>query len=263
MRVRGVRVRVVVVLLLVPLLLVGCGRRGGGDHGRDTAGSGRAPAARESGDARDDGPGLGDLPVPDIEIGGSGGGEAATPTQAPRTQAPRPRPTPTDAKERAFRAVARGTCLPVHRNGAEWNVSAPPDAVSCRSARAGLFEVTRTATRSVSCPSGTGQARWSYRSAVTGGTTTLCLNRVWVRDYCVLAEQSGDTISSIGSLTAASCDDTRVPRPYNQVVVVDAVYRAPAGAGADHCRRSAQDNRRYWSLLADDGATLVCFRARS
>ncbi|MBP3076680.1 hypothetical protein WP39_04235 [Streptomyces sp. 604F] len=110
--------------------------------------------------------------------------------------------------------------------------------------------MTRTATTSVGCPSGTGRARWSYRSAVTGGTTTLCLNRVWVRDYCVLAEQSGDTLSSIGALTAAGCDDTRVPRPYNQ-------------GAPHHCRRGAQDNRRYWSLLADAGATLVCFRARS
>ncbi|SDD12953.1 hypothetical protein [Actinokineospora iranica] len=79
----------------------------------------------------------------------------------------------------------------MYRNGRDWNVSVPPDAVPCQAERA-----------------------------------------------------------------------TQVPVPYNQVLLVAAAYRAPAGADAAHCRTSAHDNRRYWSLLADDGNTLVCFTPR-
>ncbi|MFC9270260.1 hypothetical protein ACFTXJ_21085 [Streptomyces zhihengii] len=274
MRSRRRGVWVCLVWLLVPVLLVGCGRRGGHDPSSDPGARGsadRGSSARPSdgpGDAGD-GPGPGDVPLPGIEIGGSGGGGSdgggsdGGETGGGGDGAEQPPPEPGDATEAAFRAVVQGTCLPVHRDGAEWNVPVPPSAVSCRSERAGLFQVTRTAHGAVSCPSGTGRDTWSHRSAVSGETTTLCLNRVWVRNYCVLAEQSGDTVTSIGASTAAGCDDTRVPVPYNQVMVVDAVYRAPAGATADHCRTGSGDNRRYWSLIADDGATLVCFRARS
>lgn len=249
------------VWLLVPVLLAGCSRRGGSD--RDGVSFDRSAPTRPSDGA--DGPGIGDLPVPGNELGGGGanGGDRGSSSGGGGRAEPEPQPEPTDPREEAFRAVVRGTCLPVYRNGNNWNVPVPPDAVSCRSNRAGLFQVTRTATGSATCPTGVGRDKWSYYSTITGNTTTLCLNRVWVKNFCVLAQQSGDNITSIGSSTAADCYATRVPVPYNQLLVVAAVYRAPAGANASHCRRSAQDPLRYWTLLADGGNTLVCFRARS
>lgn len=256
---RGRGWQVCLVWLLVIAVLAGCGRRGAAGGGRPSASPDR--------------PGI-DVPVPDIDIGGgggttgsqgdAGGGTGATGSQgdggtAGGAEERETEPEPTDATEDAFRAVRRGTCLPVYRDGREWNVSVPPSAVSCQSERAGLFHVTRTANSAVTCPSGVGRDTWRYRSSVTGGTTTLCLNRVWVKNYCVLAEQTGDDITSIGSTTAADCQATRVPVPYNQALVVAGVYRAPSDANASHCRTSAQDSRRYWSLLADGGDTLVCF----
>ncbi|GAA3627194.1 hypothetical protein ACG5V6_03735 [Streptomyces chitinivorans] len=250
------------VWLLVPVVLAGCGRRGGNDHDDARLDPSVSASARPDDDG--EGPDIGDLPVPDVEIGSGGAtGDQGSGSGGAGDTETEPEPEPTDPTQEAFRAVVRGTCLPVYRDGDDWNTSVPPDAVSCRSERAGLFEVTRTVTGGASCPTGTGRDRWSHHSSVTGETTTLCLNRVWVKDYCVLAEQSGDTITSVGASTAVDCSATEVPVPYNQVLVVAAVYRAPAGAGASHCRTGAHDNRRYWSLLADGGATLVCFTSRS
>lgn len=124
---------------------------------------------------------------------------------------------------------------------------------------AGLFQVTYTSSDSAACPTGAGADKWSYYSTVTGNTTTLCLNRIRVRNYCVLAQQSGDVMSSIAASTAVDCRATRVPAPYNQDLIIAGVYQAPPGANVAHRRTSARDYPRYWSLLADGGNTLVCF----
>lgn len=269
MRSTRAAVRGCLVWLMVVVVLVGCARRGGG--GRPAGGSSR--------------PGV-EVPVPGVELlGGTTGGTAGDSagggigsrgdgdagggttgyegTSGGGSEERETEPERTDATQEAFRDVDRGSCLPVYRDGNGWNVEVPPSAVSCRSRRAGLFQVTRTATSSVSCPTGVGRDTWSYYSPVTGDATTLCLNRVWVANYCVLATQSGGAISSIGSSTAVDCQATRVPKPYNQLLVVSGVYRAPSDADASYCRTGAHDSRRYWSLLADGGDTLVCFSPAS
>lgn len=274
-----------VVWLLVPVLLVGC-RRGGG--ARHHGSSDNSVSSGRSGGS--DGPGIGDIPVPDFDSsdggygdygsdsggsgsGGSGsGGSGSSGSSSSGSSSsgsggstetdPVPEPDPTDPTEEAFQAVSQGSCLPIYRDGRDWNVSEPPAAVSCGSDRGGLFQVTRTLTDSTSCPSGSGRDMWTYYSSVTGTTTTLCLNRVWVKNYCVLAEQSGNDITSIGSTTAVDCDATRVPVPYDQVLVVAGVYQVPAsGADTSNCPTGPGDNRRYWSIYTDDGETLVCFTA--
>lgn len=261
-----------VVWLVVPALLVGCNRRGGGT--RHNGSSDHAASSGRSGGA--DGPDIGDLPMPDFDAsdggydgtGGSSGGStdgggSASGGSAETVDETESEPEPTDSTEEAFQAVGEGSCLPVYRDGADWNVSVPPSPVSCGSDRAGLFQVTRTLTDSTACPTGVGRDSWSHHSTVTGTTTTLCLNRVWVKNYCVLAEGSANDVSSIGSTTAVDCDATRVPVPYNQVLVIAGVYQVPAsGADTSNCPTGPGDNRRYWSLYADSGETLVCFTGR-
>ncbi|WP_306673375.1 hypothetical protein, partial [Streptomyces sp. UH6] len=254
----------VVWLLLPTLFLVGCGRRGGGnDRGGGleipgigieiTSGGSSSGGGGSGGDTSGGGSGGGDA------SGGTVGGSGGDPGDATRA----PAAERTDPAQEAFRAVDTGSCLPVHRNGEEWSADVPPSSVSCHTERADLFYVTAVHPTSTSCPTGVGRTAWSHRSSVTGETTTLCLNRVWVKNYCVLAQQEGDAITSIGDTSAVDCDATQVPVPYNQVLVVDAAYKAPAGADADNCVTGANDRRRYWSLIADGGDTLVCFRGRS
>lgn len=73
----------------------------------------------------------------------------------------------------------------------------------------------------------------------------------------MLAHQSGDTIW-LGALTLVDCPATLVPSGYNQVMHITGVYKAPAGANSNNCRRTQGDQTRYWSWLVDDGATLLC-----
>ncbi|MFE5207426.1 hypothetical protein [Streptomyces sp. NPDC056600] len=219
----------VIWLLLPAVVLVGCGRKGG-RFDIDLPGGG-SDGGTNSGS------------------GGYGAGGAETTTG----------PDPVDTTQDAFRAVTAGTCLPVNRTGEQWSRPTPPDPVSCRTERADLFHVDTVHTLPATCPSGVGRAEWTHRSSITGETTTLCLDRVWVKNYCVLAEQEGDKITSIGDTTAVDCDATKVSVPYNQVLVVSGAYKAPPGANADDCVTGAGDRRWYWSLLADDGDTLVCF----
>ncbi|MFJ6611132.1 hypothetical protein ACIQPT_12690 [Streptomyces sp. NPDC091289] len=152
-----------------------------------------------------------------------------------------------------------GSCLPVHRTGRgnAWNVDVPPGAVSCGSRRAGLFKVTRTGGGGVSCESGRGSTSWRHYSRATG-TTTLCLERVWVDRYCILANETSDGMS-LGTTTAVDCGAERVPRPYDHVLAVSGVYRAPPNAGSAHCRKGSSDRRTYWSLVVANRTILVCF----
>ncbi|GAA2974672.1 hypothetical protein [Actinokineospora diospyrosa] len=230
--------------LLLPLLLVSCARRGHTDH-HDSSTPHRS-ASHPS--AEVDGGAAVELPVPEIDLGAP----AAVPTTTP--------PKPTDTTEEELQAIPAGTCLPLYRDGREWSVSTLPAAISCESDRAGVFLVTQTGA--TSCPNGVGQDVWSYYSRITGNTTTLCLNRVWTKNYCVLAEQVGDTVKAIGSSTAVDCRATTAPNPYNQVLIISGAYKAPAGANPRHCMLNARDTRPYWTLLANDGNTLVCFTTR-
>ncbi|UGQ13274.1 hypothetical protein LO772_06555 [Yinghuangia sp. ASG 101] len=267
MRGRRLRGWAWLVWLLVPVLLVGCNRRGGGSHHNGS--SDHSVSSGRSGGA--DGPDIGDLPLPEFgsSDGGSGGSSGGTAgsgstsggsAYTPDAPTPTPTPEPTDPTEEAFLAVDTGSCLPVYRDGSDWNVPVPPNAVSCTSDRGGLFQVTSRSTERSSCPTGTGRDSWSHYSSITGNTTTLCLNRVWVKNYCVLAEGSANGVSSIGSTTAVDCYAARVPVPYNQILVIAGAYSVPAsGADTSNCPTGPRDNHRYWSLYADDGKTLVCF----
>lgn len=138
------------------------------------------------------------------------------------------------------------------------NVAAPPDAVARDTRRAGLFRVTRTGGTGVNCEAGPGSASWTSPPSAATEAVKLCLERVWVKRYCILAEDDGGSMS-LGSTTAVDCGAGRVPVPYNRVLAVSGVYRAPADAGSAHCREGASDPRTYWSLVVTGRTILVCF----
>ncbi|EHR63105.1 hypothetical protein [Saccharomonospora cyanea] len=233
-----------VVALLLSVVLAGCSRK----NDRDSDGGPNIDAGIDVGVG------------PDIDVGPDvnvdGGAEESTPVYTP----PPPTTSTPDPTEEAFQAVSVGSCLPVHMtgHGSEWSHSMPPDPVSCSSSYGGLVQVTGVVGSSAECGTGTGHTSWSYYG--DSGETTLCLERVWVPRYCILAEGDGNGgVSSLGTFTAVDCDADRIPQEYDYVLVVSAVYQAPANANADHCRQSAYDSRQYWSLLVNEDATLVCF----
>lgn len=164
-----------------------------------------------------------------------------------------------DPTEEAFKAISVSDCLAVYDTGRggttriDWSADVPPDPVPCAGTRA-LVKVTATDT---ACPSGYGKSYWSYWSDTTSTTTKLCLTRVYHANYCILGQQSGDSIS-LGLMTAVDCQRKPVPSPYNQIMNITGVYRAPAGANANNCLRVAGDQTPYWTALVDDGATLLC-----
>ncbi|WKX73163.1 serine/threonine-protein kinase [Streptomyces sp. XD-27] len=192
---------------------------------------------------------------------GSDSGSSGSASHADdETESPTTPPAP-DPTEEAFEAVSTGDCLPVHDTGfggertVKWSAELPPDPVSCGSGRA-LVRVT--GTTGAQCPSGVGKASWSYRAVSTGEVRSLCLSRVFHTSYCLLGRQSGDRIS-VGPMTAVDCSRSqRVPVPYNQIMHITGVYRAPAGANASHCVRGQGDRTRYWAWTVDDGSTLLC-----
>ncbi|GGV93509.1 hypothetical protein GCM10015535_56690 [Streptomyces gelaticus] len=187
--------------------------------------------------------------------------EGSTDESGPEPDESDPEPsTPIpDPTEEAFKAISAGDCLTVYDTGRrgttsiDWSVDVPPDPVSCAGEQA-LVRVTATDT---ACPTGYGKSYWSYQSATTGNTTKLCLTRIYHATYCMLGQQSGDSIS-LGTMTSVACRREPVPAPYNQIMHITGVYRAPAGANANNCRRVAGDQTRYWAWLVDDGATLLC-----
>ncbi|AUH43244.1 hypothetical protein CXR04_26520 [Streptomyces sp. CMB-StM0423] len=192
-------------------------------------------------------------PPPAVDIPGSGAAGVDDPEPEPDPSTPAP-----DPSEEAFQAVSVGDCLAVFDTGRgdgtiEWSAEVPPDPVSCASKQA-VVQVTGTNT---DCPTSYGKSFWSYRSGVSDNTTRLCLSRIFHADYCLLGRQSGDSIS-LGVMTAVPCRREPVPAAYNQIMHITGVYRAPAGATADNCRRVAGDQTRYWSWLVDDGAILLC-----
>lgn len=183
-----------------------------------------------------------------------GTSEGSTDKPSPEPSTPTPDPT-----EEAFKAISAGDCLTLYDTGRggttsiNWSVDVPPGPVSC----AGEQALVRATATNAACPNGHGKSYWSYRSAATGNTTKICLTRIYHATYCMLGRQSGDSIS-LGMMTSVACRREPVPSPYNQIMHITGVYRAPAGANANNCRRAAGDQTRYWSWLVDDGATLLC-----
>ncbi|MGW5640339.1 hypothetical protein [Streptomyces sp. NPDC003832] len=180
--------------------------------------------------------------------GGDTGGSGAGPSTVER-----------DPVEEAFKAISAGDCLELYDTGRggsstiNWSVDVPPDPVPCDSEQA-LVKVTATDT---TCPTGLGKSYWSHHSATTGTSSTLCLSRKYHPTYCMLGQQTGDSIS-LATMSAVACRREPVPAPYNQIMHITGVYRAPAGANANNCPQSASDPTRYWAWLVDDGATLLC-----
>ncbi|WP_267241648.1 serine/threonine-protein kinase [Streptomyces sp. PR69] len=167
-----------------------------------------------------------------------------------------PAPDPTQA---AFKAVSPGDCLPVYDTGyggdsIRWNTDVPPAAVSCFSGNANV-RVTRVT--SGSCPTGTGEAYWGYRSPSSGETTRLCLTRIYRPFYCMLGRQTGDRIS-LAPMSLVDCRSTSLPARYNRILHITGVYQAPPGAGSHNCLRTPGDSTPYWAWLVHNGATLVC-----
>ncbi|MGC5536347.1 hypothetical protein [Streptomyces sp. SR-10] len=255
------------------LAVAGCGasgRRGGGpdaDSDRPPASSG-ARDGDESGDSGDSGGGAGVEFGVDVSIGGGSGsdggsgsgGDGGSGDGGSGGGAAKQPPPASDPTTEAFRRVRVGSCLPIHQTGSggDWNVGVPPAAVSCGTQRAGLFRVTRTGGDSVNCEAGAGSASWISPRSRASEAVKLCLERVWVKQYCILAEDNGGSMS-LGSTTAVDCGATSVPRPYNRVLAISGVYRAPADANSAHCREGASDPRTYWSLVVTGRTILVCF----
>ncbi|MER6140550.1 serine/threonine-protein kinase [Streptomyces sparsogenes] len=250
------------VLLVLALVLLAWQPWKGGDSPDSQAGasnsSSESPSPTGGGSYATDpdtGTPYADAPETDGDSSTDATSEPTTEEPDPETSSPTPDPT-----EEAFKAVSVGDCLPVYDTGRrggviDWSADVPPTPVSCGSQWAGLVRVTSTSD-SV-CPSGNGKASWTYASSVSGETTKLCVSRIYLKNYCVLGKQSGDSIS-IGPMTAVDCRAGRVPSAYNQIMHISGVYQAPAGASARNCVEGPNDRRRYWAWLVDDGRTLLC-----
>lgn len=195
----------------------------------------RRPSGHRRGRARARGPAGDRAPRPAVR---GGGGDP--------TQQVGPRPTPAGAKDRASRAaVARDSCPPVHRNGAGGTTPPTPRrrAPSGAGARGPGFSCP------VPPPARQGGAR-QMESPRPGrrGHHHAPPDRVRAADQWSPAGQSGDTLSSTGSLTGAGCDGT-------------------SGAGAvqpgDRGGRRPPDTRRRRPAAAPAGRTTAASGRRS
>ncbi|MFE9888425.1 hypothetical protein [Streptomyces scopuliridis] len=168
-------------------------------------------------------------------------------------------PTP-DPTEESFKAVSVGDCLMVYDTGRggdsiDWSADVPPAPVPCNSQGAGLVQVT--STTDTTCPSGAGKASWMYTSAVSGGTTKLCVTRIYQKYYCVLGKQVGDK-TELGSMTAVDCRAQQIPAAYNRIIHITGVYQAPANAGPRNCAQGPGDQTQYLAWLVNDDKILLC-----
>ncbi|MFC8623007.1 hypothetical protein [Streptomyces anulatus] len=91
------------------------------------------------------------------------------------------------------------------------------------------------------------------------GATKLCLERVRAERNCILGNNTSDGMSLGTTTTAVDCRVKRVPEPYDHVLVVSGVYRAPSDAGSKYCGEGSSDRRTYWSLVVANRTVLVCF----
>lgn len=243
-------------------MLVGCDRknRDTASHQPSTSQHEITSSAEPNDSSGGDEPGI-TIEVPievPIEVGGDSDNNEQDSGSEQNSEAEEPEHDPT---EDAFRSVSAGDCLPIYRTGYgdDWSQPKPPEPVSCRGNYAGLFYVTQTGGSGLICPNGLAEDSWRYSSAMSGQTTTLCLRRIWVKNYCVLAVDSGNQNLSFGLSTAVGCNADRVPKSYNRIMVVSDVYRAPPDAHAGHCKKNQYDNSVYWMVLVSGGEDMVCF----
>lgn len=184
-----------------------------------------------------------------------GDGSAADPT----TAAP-------DPTTQAFNAVSAGDCLTVYDTGYggdlqhyDWSTDVPPDPVSCSSSKA-LVKVTEVTDDLSDCATGTGRGRW-YHLASDGGTTVLCMSRIYRTGYCLLAVQkgsgSGATIT-LGDMTGVDCTVKKVPKPYNQIMHITGVPKHSGTITAATCSRAANDTTYYYWWKVDGGTKALC-----
>ncbi|MFD9871697.1 serine/threonine protein kinase [Streptomyces niveus] len=171
---------------------------------------------------------------------------------------PEPEPEP-DPTEDAFKAVSVGDCLDVFDTGYggakkyDWSEE-EPNTAPCGDSRVRVYRT------SDDCESAQDQATWSYYSTSSGERTALCLEGQYHNGDCLLADNDGDS-ASIAMLSSVNCTDRKVPRAYNDIFVITAIYRATASTTTADCRAGQYDRNTYWSQKVDGGATMLCMRA--
>ncbi|MEU0954901.1 serine/threonine-protein kinase [Streptomyces niveus] len=171
---------------------------------------------------------------------------------------PEPEPEP-DPTEDAFKAVSVGDCLDVFDTGYggekeyDWSEE-EPNTAPCGDSRVRVYRT------SDECESAQDQATWSYYSSSSGERTALCLEGQYHNGDCLLADNDGDS-ASIALLSSVNCTDRKVPRAYNDIFVITAIYRATASTTTADCRAGQYDRNTYWSQKVDGGATMLCLRA--
>ncbi|RKT89211.1 Protein kinase domain-containing protein [Saccharopolyspora antimicrobica] len=153
-----------------------------------------------------------------------------------------------DPTEEAFDEVEAGQCLPIYRDtDGEWSASMPPGPVACNDRRAGVFLVVSTTMSADDCQSTSDDyTSWSYTGS--SGTTTLCLDRVWVPRYCIPVTFNSDDTFYYGKDYAVECDGSDLPEGYDSTLLVVSVRDA-----SESCPYSPG-----WSFIADEGSSRVC-----
>ncbi|MDA3642421.1 hypothetical protein LZ318_20975 [Saccharopolyspora indica] len=153
-----------------------------------------------------------------------------------------------DPTEEAFEAVQADTCLPIYVDtDGEWSATTPPDPVACNDDRAGVFLVVSTTMSADDCESASDDYTWwSYTGS--SGTTTLCLDRVWVPRYCIPVTFNSDNTFYYGKDYAVECDGSDLPEGYSSTLLVTSVREA-----SESCPHTPS-----WSFIADEGSSRVC-----
>lgn len=216
----------------------------GGDTGGDTAIGGGGASGGSTGGTSGGATG---------GSGGSGGSSGSGSGSGGSTPSPPPDPT-----AEAFAAVRPGDCLKNWHTGSAWSSTTPVKA-TCDT-NDGIMWVSSVKNSSSACPSGPGQSYLAYQS--NGQTTALCLTRQFKVGFCFLGKQegsgSGAKITDANLLSLVECTAAKVPQPWNQIMHITGVYRAPAQVTYESCARVAGDQTYYWHWVVNDGKTLVC-----
>ncbi|MER7079256.1 Serine/threonine protein kinase [Saccharopolyspora kobensis] len=153
-----------------------------------------------------------------------------------------------DPTEEAFEEVEAGQCLPIYRDtDGEWVPPEPPGPVACNERHAGVFLVVSTTMSADDCESTSDDYTW-WSYAGSSGTTTLCLDRVWVPRYCIPVTFNSDDTFYYGKDYTVECNGSDLPEGYDSTLLVVSVRGASEG-----CPHSPS-----WSFIADEGSSRVC-----